>query len=114
MTGCEEKPGPSPLEGMSEEQKEYEAMQLVNLMDKMTRTGMIQPCRSRTSATAVVGICSTFSGLVKMGDQRLWTMCCSCKRPCREATRPGRIFSVRVVDRVVVFVLAMQGGHQAR
>ena len=45
VTGCEEKPGPSPLEGMSEEQKEYEAMQLVNLMDKMTRTGMIQPCR---------------------------------------------------------------------
>ena len=23
----------------------YEAMQLVNLMDKMTRTGLIQPCR---------------------------------------------------------------------
>ena len=91
---------------MSEEQKEYEAMQLVNLMDKMTRTGMIQPCRSRTSDT-VVGICSTFSGSVKMGDQRLWTMCCSCKRPCREATRPGRIFSIRVVDRIVVFVLAM-------
>ena len=91
------------MDAMSEEQKEYEAMQLVNLMDKMTRTGMIQPCRSRTSDTAVVVICLTFSGLVKMGDQRLWTMCCSCKRPCREATRPGRIFSVRVV----VFVLAM-------
>ena len=106
MTGCEEKPGPSPLEGMSEEQKEYEAMQLVNLMDKMTRTGMIQPCRSRTSDT-VVGICSTFSGSVRMGDQRLWTMCCSCKRPCREATRPGKIFIVCVVDRIVVFVLAM-------
>jgi len=45
VTGCEEKPGPSPLDGMSEEQKEYEAMQLVNLMDKMTRTGLIQPCR---------------------------------------------------------------------
>ena len=25
--------------------KRYEAMQLVNLMDKMTRTGLIQPCR---------------------------------------------------------------------
>jgi len=45
VTGCEEAAGPSPLEGMSDEQKEFEAMQLVNLMDKMTRSGVIQPCR---------------------------------------------------------------------
>ena len=30
---------------MSEEQKEYEAMRLVNLMDKMERLGMVQPAR---------------------------------------------------------------------
>ena len=30
---------------MSEEQKEYEAMQLVNLMDKMQRSGLISPAR---------------------------------------------------------------------
>jgi hypothetical protein len=45
VTGCEEKKQANPLEGMSDEQKEYEAMQLVNLMDKMTRSGLIQPCR---------------------------------------------------------------------
>lgn len=45
VIGCVEEPVKSPLEGMSEEQKEYEAMQLVNLMDKMQRTGLISPCR---------------------------------------------------------------------
>ena len=30
---------------MSEEQKEYEAMRLVNLMDKMDRLGVVQPAR---------------------------------------------------------------------
>jgi len=45
VLGCVEEPVVSPLEGMSEEQKEYEAMQLVNLMDKMTRSGLISPCR---------------------------------------------------------------------
>ena len=33
------------LQGMSEEQKEYEAMRLVNLMDKMERLGLVQPAR---------------------------------------------------------------------
>ena len=33
------------LQGMSEEQKEYEAMRLVNLMDKMERLGVVQPAR---------------------------------------------------------------------
>jgi len=45
VIGCVEEPVVSPLEGMSEEQKEYEAMKLVNLMDQMTRTGLISPCR---------------------------------------------------------------------
>ena len=30
---------------MSDEQKEYEAMRLVNLMDKMERLGVVQPAR---------------------------------------------------------------------
>lgn len=34
-----------PFEGMSDEQREHEAMQLVGLMEKLHRTGMVQPCR---------------------------------------------------------------------
>lgn len=45
VLGCFEQPRPSPLAGMSEEQKEYEAMQLVSLMDKLHRSGVVQPCR---------------------------------------------------------------------
>lgn len=45
VVGCVEDPMPNPLEGMSEEQKEYEAMQLVNMMDKMQREGLVQPCK---------------------------------------------------------------------
>ncbi|XP_023223249.1 synembryn-A-like [Centruroides sculpturatus] len=45
VSGCYEEPKPSPLEGMSEEQKEYEAMQLVNMMNKLTRDGIIQPMK---------------------------------------------------------------------
>ena len=37
VTGCYEQPKSNPLEGMSDEQKEYEAMQLVGLVDKLTR-----------------------------------------------------------------------------
>ncbi|CAJ0603030.1 unnamed protein product [Cylicocyclus nassatus] len=35
--------GPSPLESMSDEQKEYEAMKLVNAMDKLMKTGVVKP-----------------------------------------------------------------------
>ncbi|XP_036318115.1 synembryn [Rhagoletis pomonella] len=45
VIGCYESPKPSPFEGMSEEQKEHEAMQLVNLMDKLHKGGVVQPCR---------------------------------------------------------------------
>lgn len=45
VTGCFEHPKPNPLEGMSEEQKEYEALQLLGLVDKLTREGVMQPCR---------------------------------------------------------------------
>lgn len=34
---------PNPMEGMSDEQKEYEAMQLLNAMDKLQRLGVVQP-----------------------------------------------------------------------
>ncbi|XP_053671883.1 synembryn [Anopheles nili] len=45
VVGCYEPPKPDPLEGMSEEQKEYEAMELVKLMEKLQRQGLIQPCK---------------------------------------------------------------------
>ena len=43
ITGCVEKERKNPLEGMSEEQKEYEAMKLVNMMDQLMKGGFIQP-----------------------------------------------------------------------
>ncbi|XP_055631722.1 synembryn [Toxorhynchites rutilus septentrionalis] len=45
VLGCYEPPKPNPLEGMSEEQKEFEAMQLVALMDQLQRQGIVQPCK---------------------------------------------------------------------
>ncbi|XP_011690211.1 PREDICTED: synembryn-A [Wasmannia auropunctata] len=45
VTGCFEHPKPDPLEGMTEEQKEYEALKLINLVDKLTREGVVRPCR---------------------------------------------------------------------
>jgi hypothetical protein len=44
-SGCIEDERKNPLEGMSEEQKEYEAMRLVNMIDQLSRGGCIQPCR---------------------------------------------------------------------
>lgn len=41
MTGRYEPEKPKPWEGMTEEQKEYEAMKLVETMDKLNR--LIQP-----------------------------------------------------------------------
>ncbi|KAL9702924.1 hypothetical protein quinque_006442 [Culex quinquefasciatus] len=45
VLGCYEPPKPNPLEGMSDEQKEYEAMQLVALMDQLQRQGIVQACK---------------------------------------------------------------------
>ncbi|KAM7350794.1 ric8 guanine nucleotide exchange factor A [Cochliomyia hominivorax] len=45
VLGCVMPPTKNPLEGMSEEQKEYEAEKLVQLVDKLHRGGIIQPCR---------------------------------------------------------------------
>ncbi|XP_029177005.1 synembryn [Nylanderia fulva] len=45
VTGCFESPKSNPFEGMTDAQKEYEALQLVNLVDKLTREGVVRPCR---------------------------------------------------------------------
>lgn len=45
VVGCYEPPRPNPFEGMSEEQKEHEAMKLVSLMEQLNRQGIVQPCR---------------------------------------------------------------------
>jgi hypothetical protein len=45
VIGCYEEPHPNAMENMTEEQKEYEAMKLVELMDTLTKCGAIQPCR---------------------------------------------------------------------
>ncbi|XP_056138247.1 synembryn-A [Lampris incognitus] len=43
VTGVVEEEQPNPMEGMTEEQKEYEAMNLVNMFDKLSRNNVIQP-----------------------------------------------------------------------
>ncbi|KAL1494578.1 hypothetical protein ABEB36_010154 [Hypothenemus hampei] len=45
VLGCVEKPHPNPLEGMTDEQKEYEVMKLVEHIDNLSRSGIIKPCR---------------------------------------------------------------------
>lgn len=45
VLGCYQPPMPNPFENMTEEQKEYEAMKLVELMDQLNRQGLVQPCR---------------------------------------------------------------------
>ncbi|XP_034541815.1 synembryn-A [Notolabrus celidotus] len=43
ITGVVEEEQPNPMEGMTEEQKEYEAMKLVSMFDKLSRNNLIQP-----------------------------------------------------------------------
>jgi len=45
VVGCYEPPHPNPMEGMTEEQKEYEAIRLVNAIDQMTRAGIVKPAQ---------------------------------------------------------------------
>ncbi|KAG5879237.1 hypothetical protein JTB14_006037 [Gonioctena quinquepunctata] len=45
VIGCYEEPHPHPMQNMTEEQKEYEAMKLVELMDSLLKCGTIKPCR---------------------------------------------------------------------
>ncbi|KAF5304585.1 hypothetical protein FQA39_LY09636 [Lamprigera yunnana] len=44
VIGCYEPPHVSATANMTEEQKEYEAMKLVELMETLTRHGIVQPC----------------------------------------------------------------------
>ncbi|XP_034389929.1 synembryn-A isoform X1 [Cyclopterus lumpus] len=43
ITGVVQEEQPNPMEGMTEEQKELEAMKLVYMFDKLSRTNLIQP-----------------------------------------------------------------------
>ncbi|XP_027889794.1 chaperone Ric-8A isoform X2 [Xiphophorus couchianus] len=43
ITGVVEEEQPNPMEGMTDEQKEYEAMKLVNMFDRLSRINLIQP-----------------------------------------------------------------------
>ncbi|ALC49091.1 ric8a, partial [Drosophila busckii] len=43
VLGCVEQPKRNPLEGMSEEQQEYEALQLVKLLEQLRQDGVVQP-----------------------------------------------------------------------
>uniref|UniRef100_UPI0037E70629 synembryn-A n=1 Tax=Semicossyphus pulcher TaxID=241346 RepID=UPI0037E70629 len=43
ITGVVEEDQPNPMEGMTEEQKEIEAMKLVNMFDRLSRNNLIQP-----------------------------------------------------------------------
>lgn len=46
VLGCYQPPGgPHPLAGMSQEQKEHEAMELASLIDRLARGGVVQPAR---------------------------------------------------------------------
>ncbi|KAF7492738.1 Synembryn-A [Sarcoptes scabiei] len=45
VIGCIQKKESNPLDEMTEEQKEYEANRLVNAIDQLQRTGIIQPCK---------------------------------------------------------------------
>ncbi|XP_068579934.1 synembryn-A [Cebidichthys violaceus] len=43
ITGVVEEEQPNPMEGMTEEQKEFEAMKLVQMFDRLSRNNLIQP-----------------------------------------------------------------------
>ncbi|KAK9875783.1 hypothetical protein WA026_009575 [Henosepilachna vigintioctopunctata] len=45
VLGCYEPPRSDAMADMTDEQKEYEAMKLVQLMDNLTKSGTIKPCR---------------------------------------------------------------------
>uniref|UniRef100_A0A3P9IIY7 Synembryn n=1 Tax=Oryzias latipes TaxID=8090 RepID=A0A3P9IIY7_ORYLA len=51
ITGVVEEEQPNPMEGMSEEQKEYEAMKLVSMFNKLSRGNLIQPMQLSMDGT---------------------------------------------------------------
>uniref|UniRef100_A0ABI7W4X4 Synembryn n=1 Tax=Felis catus TaxID=9685 RepID=A0ABI7W4X4_FELCA len=65
VTGRVEEEPPNPMEGMTEEQKEHEAMKLVNMFDKLSRHRVIQPMgmSPRGQLTSLQdAICETMEG----------------------------------------------------
>ncbi|CAG06212.1 unnamed protein product, partial [Tetraodon nigroviridis] len=48
VTGVVEEEQPNPMEGMTEEQKEYEALKLIKMFEKLSRTSVIQPMQLGT------------------------------------------------------------------
>ena len=53
VTGHVEPPKVSPFEGMTEEQKEYEANRLANLMHKLSDLGVVKPGKIGPNGTRV-------------------------------------------------------------
>ncbi|XP_077122586.1 chaperone Ric-8B isoform X1 [Ranitomeya variabilis] len=51
ITGHVEEPAPNPLDEMTEEQKEQEAMKLVDMFDKLARKNIIKPMAVRSDGT---------------------------------------------------------------
>ncbi|KAK1167113.1 synembryn-B-like [Acipenser oxyrinchus oxyrinchus] len=51
ITGHVEEPMPNPIEEMTEEQKEYEALKLVNMFDQLSRQQIIQPMGVKQDGT---------------------------------------------------------------
>nr|XP_020467773.1 synembryn-B [Monopterus albus] len=51
ITGHVEEPMPNPIEEMTEEQKEYEAQKLVNMLDRLSRQSVIRPMGVRPDGT---------------------------------------------------------------
>ncbi|XP_068169140.1 synembryn-B isoform X2 [Antennarius striatus] len=51
ITGHVEEPMPNPMEEMTEEQKEYEAQKLINMLDKLSRQNVIRPMGVRPDGT---------------------------------------------------------------
>ncbi|XP_049578581.1 synembryn-B isoform X2 [Syngnathus scovelli] len=51
ITGHVEEPMPNPMEEMTEEQKEYEAQKLVNMLDKLSRQSVIRPMGVKPDGT---------------------------------------------------------------
>ncbi|KAE8613771.1 hypothetical protein XENTR_v10007866 [Xenopus tropicalis] len=51
ITGHVEEPLPNPMDEMTEEQKEYEAMKLVNMFDKLSREELIKPMGVKPDGT---------------------------------------------------------------
>ncbi|XP_061077985.1 synembryn-A isoform X1 [Conger conger] len=69
VTGRVEDEQPNPMEGMTEEQKEYEAMKLVNMFDKLSRDHVIQPMKLGADGKMTSLEPGDFERLVRRGQR---------------------------------------------